>query len=88
MTMMATTLAVEAGWITDGLARDTANTKLGQNTFPSLRATNATASHPQQASAMAVIMDCIMPMANGREMSTVLEVNKVGHARKFCPILQ
>ena len=76
-TMMAMMLAAVSTWITDGPAEAIAATKQGQSTFLSAVARPVTASHPLQASAMAVIMDCIMHTASGQEMFIVLAANRV-----------
>ena len=75
--MMAMMLATVSKWITDGHAEVIAATKQGQSTSLSAVARPVTASHPLQASAMEVIMDCIMHMASGQEMFIVLEANRV-----------
>ena len=76
-TMMAMMLAAVSKWITDGPAEDIAATKPGQSTSLSAVARPVTASHPLQASAMAVIMDCTMHTASGQETFIVSEANRV-----------
>ena len=76
-TMMAMMLAAVSTWITDGPAEAIAATKQGQSTFLLAVARPVTASHPPQASAMEVIMDCIMHTASGQEMFIVLAANRV-----------